>query len=105
MNSEESRIAKIVMLGEKIKKMKGQTQDIRYRDWLKYDSKISQAVLYLLNAENILAELDEFSMDNDQCYPEIETIYNKVASLRAEILEYVDKNPDILGVNNNNFNK
>lgn len=105
MNSEESRIARMVMLGEEISKMDGQIKDIRYRDWLKYDSKISQAVLYLLNAENILAELDEFSMDNDQCYPEIETIYNKVASLRAEILEYVDNNPDILGVNNNNFNK
>ena len=105
MNSEENRIARMVMLGEEISKMDGQIKDIRYRDWLKYDSKISQAVLYLLNAENILAELDEFSMDNDQCYPEIETIYNKVASLRAEILEYVDNNPDILGVNNNNFNK
>ena len=105
MNSEESRIAKMVMLGEEINKVKEKMKDIRYRDWLKYDSKISQAVLYIINAENILSELDEFSMDNDQCYPEIETLYNKIASLRAEILEYVYKNPDILGVNNNNFNK
>lgn len=105
MNSEKNRIAKMIMLGEEINKMEGKMEDIRYRDWLKYDSKISQAVLYILNAENILSELDEFSMENDQCYPEIETIYNKIASLRAELLEYVDKNPDILGINNNNFNK
>ena len=38
MNSEESRIARMVMLGEEISKMDGQIKDIRYRDWLKYDS-------------------------------------------------------------------
>ena len=80
-------------------------KDIRYRDWMKYDSKISQAVFHIISAENILAELDEFSLENEQCYPEIEELYNKLAFLRSEILEYVDKNPNILGVNNNNFNK
>lgn len=105
MNSEKNRIARMVILGEEISKMDGQIKDIRYRDWLKYDSKISQAVLHIINAENILAQLDEFSMDHEQCYPEIEELYNKVAFLRSEILDYVDKNPDILDVNNNNFNK
>lgn len=95
----------LMNIEKEINKVKEQMKDIRYREWLKYDSKISQAVLHIISAEDLLAELDEFSMDNDQCYPEIETLYNKLAFFRAEILKYVDKNPDILDVSNNNFNK
>ena len=40
--------------------------------------------------ENILAELDDFSLENNQCYPEIEEFYNQLAALRAELTKYVD---------------
>lgn len=50
----------MVMLGEKISKMDVKPGDIRYMEWLKYYTKISQALLYIINAENLLGELDDF---------------------------------------------
>ena len=38
-------------------------------------------------------------MENGQCYSEFEEFYNIIASFRADLLKYVDKN-----LNDNNFN-
>ena len=73
-------------------------KDIRYREWIKQNTKISHALLSIMNAENILAELDDFSLENNQCYPEIEEFYNQLAALRSELTKYVDDNPDILNI-------
>ena len=105
MNIDKNRIAKMVMLGDEISKMDGKPKDIRYREWLKYDTKVSQALLHIINAENLLGELDDFSVENGQCYSEFEEFYNIIASLRADLLKYVDENPDILNISNNSFNK
>ena len=75
-------------------------KDIRDREWLKCNTKISQALLHIINAENILNELDDFSLDNDQCYPDIEDFYNELANLRFRITKYVDENQDILNISN-----
>lgn len=46
-----------------------------------------------------------FSMEYGQCYSEFEEFYNIIASLRVDLLKYVDENPDILNISNNSFNK
>lgn len=74
-------------------------KDIRYREWLKYDTKISQALIHIISAENILGELDDYSLENRQCYPEIEELYNRLAALKSDLTKYVDENPDILNIN------
>ena len=78
--------------------------DIRYREWLKYDTKVSKALMYIISAENILGELDDFSLENDQCYPEIETLYNSLAAVRADLTRYVDEILDILNIEYNKLN-
>ena len=75
-------------------------KDIRDREWLKYNTKISQVLLHIINAENILSELDDFSLENDQCYPEIEDFYNELANLRFRMTKYVDENSDVLKISN-----
>lgn len=80
-------------------------KDIRYREWLKYDTKISRALLYIISAENILGELDDYSLENNQCYPEIEELYNQLASIRSDLTKYVDENPDILSISCDNLKK
>lgn len=52
MNIDENRIKKMLYLNDQIKKMYGNMKDIRYREWMKYNSKISTAVLNIINAEN-----------------------------------------------------
>lgn len=79
-------------------------KDIRYREWLDYDTKISRALLHIINAENILGELDDFSLENDQRYPEIEDFYNQIAALRSEITKYVDENTDVLNIGDDILN-
>jgi len=74
-------------------------EDIRYREWLKYDTKISQVLMHIISAENILGELDDYSLENGQCYPEIEELYNQLAAVRADLTKYVDENLDILKIN------
>ena len=80
-------------------------KDIRYREWLKYDTKISRALLYIISAENILGELDDYSLENNQCYPEIEELYNRLASIRSDLTKYVDENKDILSIRYDNLKK
>lgn len=80
------------------KKADGKMKDIRYRECLKYDTKISRALLYIISAENILGELDDYSVENNQCYPEIEELYNQLALIRSDLTKYVDENQDILSI-------
>ncbi len=94
----------MIKLSDQIKEAEGKMKDVRFREWLKLDSKISQALLYIINAENILGELDDFSLENDQCYPEFEDFCNEIAAVRAEITRYVDENPEILEISSNNLN-
>lgn len=105
MEYDNYRVNSMVELANHIKKEENKMKDIRYREWLKYNTKVSQALLHIINAENILWELDDFSLENDQCYPEIEDFYNQLAALRADITKYVDENPDILNVNIGGLNK
>lgn len=105
MYLDDNRLNDIVQLASKIKKVDGKMNDIRYREWLKYDTKVSQALMYIISAENVLGELDDFSLENDQCYSEIETLYNRLAAVRADLTRYVDENPDILNIGCNNLNK
>jgi len=78
-------------------------KDIRNREWLHYNTKISKTLMYIINAENLLGELDDYSLENNQCYPEIEDFYNQLAALRADLIKYVDENQDILNVSDENL--
>ena len=79
MNKEglKKREKELKMIAKKIQGSDLKFPDIREREWSKIDSKVSKILNYLIEAENILVDLDEYQMENGQNYPEIEDmIYN-----------------------------
>ncbi len=78
--------------------METKLSDVRDRQWLKIDSKVSKALKSLIEAENILVELDEYQMNNDQCYPEIEDMMLQLGELRKQYTEFIDNNLNLLDI-------
>ena len=70
--------------------------DIRDRDWLKIDSKVSKVLKLLVAAEDIMIDLDEYQMDNNQIYPEIEDMMLQLAELRKDFIDFVDNNLELI---------
>ena len=73
-------------------------KDIREKEWMKNDSKVASLLKLLIEAENILIDLDEYQMDNDQCYPEIEDMMLQLGEIRNDFTEFVDNNLEILDI-------
>lgn len=78
--------------------METKLSDVRDRQWLKIDSKVSKELKLLIEAENILVELDEHQMNNDQCYPEIEDMMLQLGELRKQYTEFIDNNLNLLDI-------
>ena len=66
-------------------------KDIRYRNWMQLDTKVSRALKLLIELEDIFYEIDKFSLDNDQCYPEFEDFMLQIGELTKEFTNCVDK--------------
>lgn len=98
MNNDEilKRGEDLEMLAQKIKNSGLQFPDIRERDWSKLDSKAARLLRLLIDAENILIDLDEYQMENNQCYPEIEDMMLQFGAIREQYTKFVDNNLEIL---------
>lgn len=66
------------------------------REWLKVDSKASKLLKLLMEAEDIMITLDEYQMENNQCYPEIEDMMLQLGLLRDKYSKFVDNNLELL---------
>ena len=107
---DEERLKEVLSAGDEIIKRKEEImtlKDIRLRDWQKLDTRVSKILNLLIEAEDILGEIDDYQMDNDQCYPDIEDIYNQVANIRGEYTIYIDNNLELLEIDEsiNEFQK
>ena len=71
-------------------------KDIRFRDWINYNTDISKALKLLIELEDIFYDIDKISLDNDQCYPEFEDFMLQIGEIRKEYTRYVDDNKFIL---------
>lgn len=71
-------------------------EDIRKRDWLKLNTKAAKLLNLLIEAENILIDLDEYQIENDQCYPEIEDMMLQLGVIREHYTEFVDNHKEVL---------
>lgn len=71
-------------------------EDIRNREWLKLDTKVAKLLNLLIEAENILIDLDEYQMENNQCYPEIEDMMLQLGVIREHYTEFVDNHKEVL---------
>lgn len=100
MNEEEikNREEELKMIANKIQQSGLQFPDIRRREWMNIDSKVSILLNCLIEAENILLELDEYQMENGQKYPELEDMMLQMGELRNQYTEFVDRNLELLKI-------
>lgn len=98
MENEElqKREEELKMIAKKIQDSGLQFPDIREKEWLKVDSKVSELLRLLIAAENIMLDLDEYQMENGQCYPEIEDMMLQLGELRNSYSKFIDNNLDLL---------
>lgn len=71
-------------------------EDIRKRDWSTLDTKAAKLLNLLIEAENILIDLDEYQMENEQCYQEIEDMMLQLGVIREHYTEFVDNHNEVL---------
>lgn len=98
MNQEEieKREEELKMIARKIQESGLQFPDVRDREWSKLDSKVSRVLKLLVEAEDIMVELDEHQMENEQNYPEIEDMMLQLGELRGNFTNFIDNNLELL---------
>lgn len=74
----------------------GIPRDIRKRNWMKLDTKISKVLRLLIEAEDILSELDDYQMCNDQTYPFFEDYDLRLQCLIEGLTKCIDENKEAL---------
>ena len=100
MNNDDSlRKESLQFIVDKIQNSGLEFPDIRDRSWSKKDCDAARLLNLLVEAENIFLKLDDFQMENGQCYPEIENMMLQIGELRSKYLEFVDNHIEILEVN------
>ena len=93
---DQEKIDALLKLGEEIKKREDKMTDIRPRDWMKLDTKVSNVLRLLIEAEDILMELDDYQMGNGQYYTDFEEMYNQVADTREHFAKYIYSHKELL---------
>jgi len=96
----ESRREELEMIAQKYQKSGLEYPDIRDRYWIKKDCDAGKILDCLIKAEDMLNNLDEFQMNHDQCYPDIEDMMLQIGELRKHFTDYVDSNPELLDIKN-----
>ena len=71
-------------------------KDIRLRDWMETNTYVARVAKLLIEADNILTDLDDYQVRHDQIYPDIEDFELKVNSLLYEFIKYIDENKELL---------
>ncbi len=111
MGIDEDRINKLLQFGEEIKKREdgiNKMKDIRNRDWMHLDTKVSKILRLLLDAENELMDLDDYQLWNGQEYSAFEDFYNQLSDFRERYTKYIDEHKELLTMDdkiNQYFNK
>ncbi len=92
----QERINTLIKLGEEIKKREDKMTDIRPRDWMNLDTKVSKTLRLLIEAEDMLMEFDDYQMGTGQYYTDFEELYNQLADVREHFADYIDKHLELL---------
>lgn len=100
MTDDELSLRKetIEMIARKIQDSGLQMPDIRNRSWKNIDSDTAKLFNLLIEAEDILIKLDEYQMENGQCYPEFEDFMLQIGDIRKRYTEFIDNNQETLNI-------
>ena len=100
MKEYEERGEKLKEMARKIQESGLQFPDIREKEWRNVQAPAAKVMNLLVEAEDILTELDSIQMKNNQCYPELEDFMLQVSDLRNRYSNFVDQNMDVLEIKN-----
>ena len=70
--------------------------DIRPRDWMSLDTRVSKLLRLLIEVEDELTDLFDYQNDNNGCYPSFENFYNQVGDIRSRFADYIDNHKELL---------
>ena len=73
-------------------------KDIRFREWINYNTDISKALKLLIELEDIFYDIDKISLDNDQCYPEFEDFMLHVDNIRYKFVKKVESDKSLFDI-------
>ena len=93
---KEDRIKKIDEIIDMVKDHNVELKDIRERDWLVLNTPAAKALKHILEAEDILISLDDYQMENNQAYKEIEDMMLSIGDLRSKYTKYIDSHEELL---------
>ena len=99
MRELEKREEEMKMIAKKIQDSGLRFPDIREREWSKINIDTAKLLNLLIEAEDILVNLDEYQMNNGQCYPDVEDMLLEIGYLRAKYTDFVEKNIEVLNIN------
>lgn len=74
-------------------------KDIRYKEWICLNTPISNTLKSIIETEDLLSELDDYSTNHNQCYPIFEDLKLQISSIRREFTAFVEKNREVLEIN------
>lgn len=92
----DKRVKTMEEIAELIQNSDIELKDIRPRDWMNKKSTASEILKLLIQVEDLFMDLDEYSLEHDFCFVELESIMLKLGDVREEFTDYVDKNKEIL---------
>lgn len=100
MDSEvmQKRKGELDMPKKKIQNSGLRFPDIRNRNWMNGESHAAKILKLSIELENLLMDLDEYQMDNDQCYPDIEDMMLEFGEFRKKYTNFVDNNLEVLDI-------
>ena len=78
-------------------------KDIRKKEWINLNTKASAALKKIIEAEDILIELDDYQMNNGQSYPELEDMMLEMGIFRKKYTNYIENHIELLELDENDF--
>ena len=94
----DERIEELELLANDIQESGMQFPDIRLRDWMNGGSKAGKILTDLIEIENLLDELDQYSIENGLDYDAFEDLNLQIGEIRKKFTYYVDENEEITAI-------
>ena len=73
-------------------------KDIRFRDWINYNTDISKALKILIELEDIFSNIDDFYIRNGYRYNEFEDFMLHVDNIRYKFVKKVESDKSLFDI-------
>ena len=73
-------------------------KDIRFRDWINYNTDISKALKLLIELEDIFSDINDFYVENGERYNEFEDFMLHVDNIRYKFVKKVESDESLFDI-------